>query len=295
MAKKRLEDVAVCVYTANYKGGYPDAAGMKPFDIAYDTSNRCIWQWTGRQWVVLMWMGGTKISLGAGTTVLAKIQSEKSIIPANVFCYAGNDSSVIPELKATANDVVINHNLGNLMSSVSASYQDPLTGCWSNATPDDGDCITSTDGMWTLWRNFLKKVGSGAVVLHLVHNYQDNLGITSSGGGLVTDGLEISDMVFLKALEDNIKIDEYRNLVLQKYPIVTGTNGAELVATSGCINIDNSMLTNNCYRFNGSNLTFVLDRPEAKPVTLTPSEIGDYYRVIDFSGISIPAGSKLYF
>lgn len=295
MAKKRLEDVAVCVYTANYKGGYPDAAGMKPFDIAYDTSNRCLWQWTGRQWVVLMWMGGTKISLGAGTTVLAKIASEKSIIPANVFCFTGNDDAVIPELKATANDIVINHNLGNLMSAVSASYQDPLTGCWSNATPDDGDCITSTDGMWTLWRNFLKKVGSGAVVLHLVHNYQDNLGITSNGGGLVTDGLEISDMVFLKALEDNIKIDEYRNLVLQKYPVVIGTSGQEIVSTNGSIPLTEDMLVDRKYKFIGNNVSFVLHRPNMRPLQLAPSEIGEYYRILDLGNVPLPSGSVLYF
>lgn len=295
MAKKRLEDVAVCMYSGNYKGGYPDIAGMKPFDIAYDTSNRCIWQWTGRQWVVLMWMGGTKISLGAGSTINAKIQSEKTIIPNNVFCYAGNDDKVLPELKATANDIVVNHNLGNLMSAVSASYQDQLTGCWSNTAPANGECVTSTDGMWTVWRNFLPAVGQGAVVLHLIHNYQDNLGITSNGGGLVTDGVEISDMVFLKALEDNIKIDEYRNLVLQKYPIVAGTNGTEIVSTSGSMPITDDMLVDRKYKFVGNNLTFVLSRPNMRPLQLAPAEIGEYYRVLDFGSVPLPTGSILYF
>lgn len=295
MAKKRLEDVAVCFYTDNFKGQYPTLTNMKPFDIAYDTSNRCMWQWTGRQWIVLMWMGGTKISLGAGSTVLAKIESEKSIIPDNVYCYAGNDAAVIPDLRASGNDIVINHNLGNLMSSVSASYQDPLTGCWHNVSPENGECVTSTDGMWTLWRNFVQVVGSGAVVLHLVHNYQDNLGITSSGGGLVSDGLEISDMAFLKTLEDNVRIDENNSLVFQRYLIFNGMNGQEFGAVNGCIDIKESMLDKGKYKFTGNNITFVLDRPNMRPVTLAPVELGTFYRVLDFGNMPIPDGSKLYF
>lgn len=295
MAKKRLEDVAVCVYTNNFKGQYPDIAGMKPFDIAYDTSNRCIWQWTGRQWIVLMWMGGTKIALGAGNSIVEKIASTDSIIPNNVYCYAGNDKEVPADLRATVNDIAINHNLGNLMSAVSASYQDPLTGCWSNVSPANGECTTSTDGMWTVWRGFLPAVGQGAVVLHLIHNYQDNLGITAAGGGLVSDGVELSDMIFIKALEDNMKIDEYRNIVLQKYPIVAGTNGTEIVSTNGSIPITEDMLVDRKYKFTGNNLTFVLARPNMRPVQLAPSEIGEYYRVLDFGNVPLPTGSVLYF
>lgn len=179
-----LRDVAVIYNSGNYHGYAPTVACKKAGDVAYDTCGAGrLWQWTGQRWAPLMWMSGARFILGEGNNVQEKINSPGSMIPEYIKLYPGDAPEVPADLRWKDVDLCINHNMGILPAQISCTYLEPLSQVWVTVEPEDGSCLTSIDGSWTVWRNFFCVTGTGKTVITLTELINE----CDEGGGPIPD------------------------------------------------------------------------------------------------------------
>lgn len=179
-----LRDVAVIYNSGNYHGYAPTVACKKAGDVAYDTCGvGRLWQWTGQRWAPLLWMSGARFILGEGNSVQEKINSPGSMIPEYIKLYPGDAPEVPADLRWKDTDLCINHNMGILPAQISCTYLDPLSQVWVTVEPEDGSCLTSIDGSWTVWRNFFCVTGTGKTVITLTELINE----CDEGGGPIPD------------------------------------------------------------------------------------------------------------
>ena len=179
-----LRDVAVIYNSGNYHGYAPTVACKKAGDVAYDTCGAGrLWQWTGQRWAPLMWMSGARFILGEGNNVQEKINSPGSMIPEYIKLYPGDAPEVPADLRWKDTDLCINHNMGILPAQISCTYLEPLSQVWVTVEPEDGSCLTSIDGSWTVWRNFFCVTGTGKTVITLTELINE----CDEGGGPIPD------------------------------------------------------------------------------------------------------------
>ena len=160
------------------------STAMNLRDVAYDTCGvGRLWQWTGQRWAPLMWMSGARFILGEGNSVQEKINSPGSMIPEYIKLYPGDAPEVPADLRWKDTDLCINHNMGILPAQISCTYLDPLSQVWVTVEPEDGSCLTSIDGSWTVWRNFFCVTGTGKTVITLTELINE----CDEGGGPIPD------------------------------------------------------------------------------------------------------------
>ena len=149
----------VTFYKGFYTGGTPTVLSANPFDVAQDLSTGNLWQYTGNAWVAPSWQTSITFWLAGGTTVCERLQAEDTKIPATIHVYYGTDEHVPAELALSADDLAIQHNVGNYNLHVNVLRQDATTDTVVDVPFPEGYIISTDDGDWTILKNFTQCVG----------------------------------------------------------------------------------------------------------------------------------------
>lgn len=149
----------VVCYTGYYTGGTPTVLDAQPFDVARDLSTGNLWQYTGSSWLPAMWNSAITFFLGGATTVCERLKADTTSIPERINVYVGTDDMVPAELSLSADDVAIQHNVGNYNVQVNVLRTDTVTDTIVDVPFPEGYVISTEDGNWTILKNFNQYAG----------------------------------------------------------------------------------------------------------------------------------------
>lgn len=185
----QLRQIAVMFYSGDYKGNPPPITidGLKLGDQALDTSCSILWEYTGSKWCRKAFVNGGKIYLAGGRTLHEMITSPLTKLPIWMECYEGDDLRVPRDLQLSRNDLVIHHRMGE-PPIITASYYDRTDKHWYNIQPAPGAIVTSVDGGWSMWIDYLSRVSPNKTVISIWDIGSQNSADIGFDGGFSPEG-----------------------------------------------------------------------------------------------------------
>lgn len=304
MADIALRTIAVMFYSGDYKGSAPkNIKGLKAGDNALDTSCSTLWEFNGERWMRKAFMGGGKISLQAGTSIHSMLKGAQK--PLWMEVYSGDDRRVPSDIRFGARNLVIRHRMG-LAPMLTATYFDSKLRQWFNVEPTSGSIMTSADGEWSVWIDYLSKITPFASIVNVwdigsqgIKELPDNGGFSpeedeesssSASPGISSPADELSKDVVDKLLRiaNVLNVDDNGSITV----VVDGEE--RTVATKSRVLMTASSLENGKLRLPSPPAYIVNAAGDVLYMTSKYDTVTNTY-ILDFAGLDVTGLWSVYY